>query len=379
LAFRCGPITVSASTDHPEPEQRTARPGERRRAIARRALLLLGWIIALTLALASGAWLFSGAGWRIDLIANLTAQVMLVAIVIAAGFALLRWWRHEIPIAVALSLCAFGLASDRAERADAGRAGGGDPVRVLAYNVYASDRIGAAAARIVEATDADVLVVIEPTSDVVRLLRDSESFRERYPHRSPGRPITARPTVISRWPIESLRLRYGAVQTGSPSPGMSPTGVIVRRPGGAFIVIATHPPSPRSEEAWANGNEGIRRLAGMVNGLAQEHGLPVLVGGDFNSTPTGWRSRWLSSEAGLLRCKPWTVLDGTWPNSMPWPGRLAIDDVFVTPGVRVVRWDSLAGTDEGDHSPVVVDLLIPIRPEAADTAPPDQTDQSMPQ
>jgi endonuclease/exonuclease/phosphatase (EEP) superfamily protein YafD len=334
----------------------------------------LGWALNAGLLLASGAWLVSDRGWRVDLLANLTAQIGVLWLLTAMVWAAMRWWRHLLALLVAAPLLLLALLPGRA---GSDPASGPASVRVLTFNTFNDDTTAAGAATIIDGANADVFTIIEPSVAVAHLLNESETFRARYPYMAPGRTHPSRPTIVSRWPIEPLRLRNGPVEEGRPSPGISPTGAIILRPEGAFVLIAVHPPSPRSAEAWENGNEAIRRLAPMVNDLAQAHGLPIVVGGDFNSTPTGWRSRYLRRQTGLRRAKPWLRPVGTWPSGLRWPARLAIDDVFVSDGVGVVSWEALPGASGGDHSPVMIELRIPFVDPA--TKPDDQAPQSMPQ
>lgn len=317
---------------------------------------MAAWALTLGEVLACGAWVFAGSAWRVDLLANLTAQVGALWLLTVVVWALLRWWRRLVVLLLAAPLLGLALIPGRA---GSGPASDAEPVRLLTYNAYNEDTSGPASALALEQLDVDVMTIIEPTVAVVRLFNESEEFRERYPYLSPQHPYPSRPTVVSRWPLIPLKLRYGKTEEGEPDPGMSPTGVIVDRPGGAFVLIAVHPPSPRSAGAWVSGNEGIRRLSAMINELRAEHGLPVVVGGDFNSTPTGWRSRALRARAGLKRGKPWLSAHGTWPSGTRWPARLAIDDVFVSEGVGVATWEPLAPAAGGDHSPVRIDLRIP--------------------
>lgn len=333
----------------------------------------LGWAVNAGFLLACGAWLVSDRGWRVDLLASLTAQIGVLWIITALVWAALRWWRHLLALLIAAPLLLLALLPGRAGQAPAS---GPESVRVLTFNTFNDDTTAEEAAAIIDGAHADVFTIIEPSVAVARLFNESESFRARYPFMSPGRTYPSRPTIVSRWPIEPLRLRNGPVEEGQPTPGMSPTGAIILRPEGAFVLIAVHPPSPRSAQAWANGNEAIRRLAPMVNELAHEHGLPIVVGGDFNSTPTGWRSRHLRRQTGLRRAKPWLRPVGTWPSGMRWPARLAIDDVFVSAGVRVVSWATLPGARGGDHSPVMIELSVP---RVEREAPDDQASRSMPQ
>ena len=326
--------------------------------------------------LASGAWIGAGWDWRVDLVANLTAQIGIVSMALLLCWATLRRWRLLLCVAMALPLQILALAPGRAPRCSTPDE---TIVRVLTFNAYSEDRSATHASRILDGSDADVFTIIEPGPDVIGLLRNDEAFRARRPFVWPASPGTAIPTIISRWPIEGLRLVGSPAEGGWPRPGIEPTVAIIHRPGGSFVLLAMHPPSPRSREAWEVGNASIDRLAMLVNDLAATTGLPIVVGGDFNTTPAGWRSRRLRGRTSLRRGKPWLAPAGTWPNGTVWPARLAIDDVFVSPTIRVLSWKSHPAPAGGDHSPVRIELCIPkVGPSAGPAVDPELDDEAAP-
>ena len=141
---------------------------------------------------------------------------------------------------------------------------------------------------------------------------------------------------------------------------MMPRAAIVRRPGGAFVLVSTHPPSPRSEMAWSQGNLALELLVELVVSELLPTRLPVLVGGDFNATPSGLRSRRFQSATGLRRAKPALHASGTWPGDRAWPFRVAIDDVWASDGVRTLGWTALPVPKGSDHSPVIATLAVPL-------------------
>jgi len=353
-SMRDEPITPPSN--HPSPRWRRVR----------HAALGLGWILTLTILVASALWPFSGHAWRLDLILILTLALG------AMWAALCRWALLGVAL-LAIVIQAAALLPGRAPGAPAQGQMSGVPVRLFVLNAYNRLRPATPASAVIDDAEADVLVIVEQGPEVVRLL-GSDGFRARYPHTLPAVPRTSKPTIVSRWPLKPVRMTFARSAEGAPNPGMSPTGGIVQRPEGAFLLVATHPASPRSDEAWRDGNEAVRRMIPMLNELRAEHGLPLVVAGDFNSTPTGWRSRALRTQAGLLRAKPFGIGAGTWPGGLRWPARLAIDDAFVSEGVRVAAWSASPAVPGGDHSPVRINLLIP--PAAQPAA---GSSQSMPQ
>lgn len=342
-------------TDAPNDNAASDTKASLRARILGRSLTVMLAVLGLCVLAASGAWMFGAAGWRIDLIANLTAQLLLVTLLMLALTLALRRWVVGVVLIVALAVQLAGLTQGRAP----GSAPvAGEQVRMLTMNVFNRGAGRAEVVAMLDGMDVDVMTIVEPNPEVVTLLR-SDAFRERYPHSVPQRPWAAKPAVISRWPLEPIVLHYTQAESGDGNPGMSPSIAVVQRPGGHFILIATHPASPRSQQAWEDGNEAVKQLGAMIRDELAPMGLPIVLGGDFNSTPTGARSRSLRDVAGMRRAKPLLALDGTWPGNLPWPARLAIDDALVSDGITVSDWHTFAPVQGGDHSLVRIDLNIP--------------------
>jgi endonuclease/exonuclease/phosphatase family metal-dependent hydrolase len=79
---------------------------------------------------------------------------------------------------------------------------------------------------------------------------------------------------------------------------------------------------------------------------------------DLNASPGTVRTDDAWRIARVRRAKPLWAMSGTWPSWLPWPARVAIDDVLVSPGVGVRSWDVVGDACGSDHLPVVVELTI---------------------
>ncbi|MFM9997135.1 MAG: endonuclease/exonuclease/phosphatase family protein [Phycisphaerales bacterium] len=309
------------------------------------------FLLALPLLAASGAWLAAPLGWRIDLVANLAAQTALVTIVGAGVFGALRAWSATGVTLLALGLHAAALAPGRAPRAGPAAS---PNVRVLVYNAFNANADPGRAIDSVLAANADLVVLVETPPAMVQASWEGGRLRAAYPytiHRGwkPGL-ANDHQALLSRWPL---------TRTDGRPLGAEVTTVIsatAESPFGTIGVVAVHPASPRNAERWRRGLEESRLAAEAARAFAAR-GLPVIVPGDLNSTPSGLFSRRLRSGGGLRRAKPWGVAQGTFPVGQPWPGRIAIDDVMVSAGVSVASWRTLdpAGSD---HTPVLVELVV---------------------
>lgn len=372
--------------------ERSMRP----RARGGMPVTVLSWLVFLVLAslaacvplahMGAGAPPVEGA-YIVDIAANFGAHALLVTI-----FACIVWvfLRRKWFVMFSLLLCAghvWMLAQGRAAIAPVGacdqrltpeaRASAG-LIRIMHFNA-SREQTERGIVDDMKEWGADIVAITEPSSTLGGLERrlfddpvmpgEERTPREKktwtlsrdayFAMNVPGGVITntlvGEGYIASRWPMTPIQpldwndasraLLCGVVET----------------PRGRFAVIALHPHSPRSEERWVMGNEIVAAAAKMVEQV-RGMGLPVVVLGDMNSTPTGARSRAITA-TGLCRCKPLMRLEGTWPTKDGaelewagfWPLTIAIDDVFIERTWHVRGWSR--GQDRGsDHWPVIVDL-----------------------
>lgn len=322
------------------------------RGCGRRWIARAAFALSLPVLAASCAWVAAPLDWRIDLLANLAAQSALLTVAAACLFTACRAWAATGVTIVALLMHVAVLAPGRAPRAhDRAQPN----LRVLVYNPLNSNAHPQGAIDAVLAANADIVVLLETPPAMVQASWEGGRLRAAYPyavHRGwkPG-GSNDHQALLSRWPMA----RTDGAPLDAEVHGVIST--IVESPAGFIGVVAAHPHSPRTDERWRRGLEEARLASQAAQSLAAR-GLPVIVLGDMNSTPSGLVNRRLRSAGGLLRAKPWLVAEGTYPAHAAWPRRIAIDDVLVSPGIAVASWDSLdpAGSD---HTPVLVGLVVP--------------------
>lgn len=285
----------------------------------------------------------------VDLGANLAAQWLVLSIPLLAWLAVGRRWGRLGLVLAASGVMAWPLVM-RPWWLDSAAAGS-RPVRMLIFNSSTTAGDAGAALELIVKTDADVVVLTEPSGELLDRIRGSTPISTRYPgFFLPDRAAGGYMLVLSAWPQ-------------SPVLGEAPKDVArrgmrvmrIERPEGPFVLVGIHPDSPRSPSEWAKGNGVVEEASVLLRGELIPMGLPVVVGADLNSTPSGWRSRRLCG-LGLRRAKP-VLAGGTYPAGWPWPLSIAIDDAWVG-GCGVVGWETLAGGGS-DHRPVLVSLSIP--------------------
>lgn len=136
---------------------------------------------------------------------------------------------------------------------------------------------------IVEALEADVLVIQEATPDLQAVLAP---LREKYPHQhwEPPTPpyLAGGAAILSRYPLRDIS------NSASTEGWFDAVGAIVEAPGGDIGVVSVHlKPSGSLRDLWAAGEAHRRELTAHFAHFEPLHracrGHVVL--GDFNESP----------------------------------------------------------------------------------------------
>ncbi len=332
----------------------TFKPRRRRS----RTLTILVWMLTLPVLACGAMACLPDLGWIPALAANLCAQLVIAGLLVLPVALLSRRWLATAALIISIVTAGWWilyprLVTARTPTADA------PTVRLLQYNclAYNDDLEGIIA--VLRDHPADVVSLVEPTTDLLAFLRNSEDFQAMYPHRYI--PATARagyPVVLSVWPK-----RGGNGFTQGPRETLSGRRrtMIVDRPEGPFALVQVMPESPRNPSRSATGEATWDRVLRDVETRLIDLDLPTILLGDVNGTPSGGRQREAARRFDLRPAKPLTALDGTWPAHLPWPLRVAIDDALVGPSISVRSWRTL---DPGgsDHLPVFIELAVPATP-----------------
>ncbi len=295
-------------------------------------LLLIG---ALAAAGAAVAVRFGDVWPTLDLASHFTPQILAVAVVLAAASLSRRWWWLILPaggLVVPAAAILWGWAAHAVPPASAT----GEPLRVMAYNVFLSNPTPGAPEQVIRAADPDIVVVAEVLRSNSRFL---EALADRYPYRVACPADNCSLAVAAKRPFKVAGARPDKDH---------PQYVDIRMPyaGGEVRLIGVHTVTPQYQ---ARHLRQIEALAGVVTG----QGGPTVVLGDFNATPFSLILRRFEHETGLSRL---TAL-ASWPSWGDLP-QVAIDHIFVSPDIAVtdVRLGEPGGSD---HYPVIADLVLP--------------------
>ena len=277
--------------------------------------------------------------WPLDLFANFRVQYTLLFLIVAIVlFALRSPLLGVLAIAGAVVgaipiVSYMGVQAARAG-ADSGK------FRVVAFNTWFRNHDYAAIGRFLEQTQPDVIVLEELRRDEgQRLAR----YLPSYPHSfNEARHYGA--IVFARWPIvsaESLALTDGPARAARVTLDWNGTEVTV-------LGVHLHWPLGPTNSRLRNGE-----LAGIATFAAARAG-PLIVAGDFNSTP--WSSHFRTSllRSGLNDCAAGHGLAPSWPAQFP-PLGIRIDHCWASRHWRSadVRLGPALGSD---HLPLIADL-----------------------
>jgi endonuclease/exonuclease/phosphatase (EEP) superfamily protein YafD len=306
-----------------------------RRVLEVTTVLLLGAPLVIALAALSN----SGHRWP-DILAQFTVPALLATalLMVAAMLARLRIAAGVGALASALLIFAVGPQVSPAgprPRTDTAI------VRLYSANLYYRNDDVAAIRRSIEAADADIVVLIElgqgPAAQIDEILAG-------YPHRAASMRLDqtrgpSRSVIASRWPL---------TQWPDRPDGLHDVGVVVRTPLGPLNVVGVHLTRPWPfQYQWGQISQTMA-LDKVVNGLTG----PVIVAGDFNSVSTGRIGRQVKGDIGL---HPAPGYPGTWPDDLPAPLGMTIDQVYASPDLAFVS-RRLGRPSGSDHRPVVTEV-----------------------
>ena len=230
------------------------------------------------------------------------------------------------------------------------------PSTLLICNLHAKEDAWRRLLPLIQEEHPDIIGLCEVNDAIVERLANDTWIRNNYPFTILPRPgFEWTQVVLSRHELKPLERR------GEPAAERVMfsywRAATVDLPQGRIIFSLEHIPSPRSAHSWALGNERIVMLGEIVRRDFQPTNLPILVAGDFNSTPTAHRDRLMRSLTGLHPDDAGTMLRGSWPSWLPWYLRLPLDGAWGSDRVSFASRRVLRDVGS-DHRPVLIGFSI---------------------
>jgi endonuclease/exonuclease/phosphatase (EEP) superfamily protein YafD len=322
----------------PQPEAGAGPRKRRRRGLLECQLGVLAGVLGLMASRLGQLWV------SFDVFSQATLHFALITFAFAVGWVAPRG-RHIVAFSLlVLGLVAIGMWPHVASRAPAllGQAGEGQrALKVASYNTLWTNTDAAAVKAEIERIDADVITLIEMSPSKRSI---TAALRDRYPHQAECYNLDyCNLVVLSKLPIiESEAHGVGAL-------GGAPSFIRVRLgpEGGGLNVFGVHTIRfPHSAQQYRQ----VAVLAGLIEKLPG----PKLVMGDFNATPFSRILATLEESASLRRL---TFLP-SWPATVGLP-QIAIDHIFVSPGLRQLEAAAIGEPGGSDHYPVTARIAVP--------------------
>ena len=204
----------------------------------------------------------------------------------------------------------------------------------------------------IENRKPDIITLVEASDALVAHILADVAIQRAYPSRVVPQPGLEWPQVVmSRHPIRFLPKPQQPLGTRLQSLFSTHRSIIVSLPIGDLIFSTEHVPSPRSSASWELGNAQIKALGDLVQNHYRDVQFPILITGDFNSTPSGYRDRLMRSQTRLLPDPVSLPPLGTWPSYLPTFLQLPLDRVWVSEEIEFVAREVLRDVGS-DHRPV---------------------------
>ncbi|WP_411732470.1 endonuclease/exonuclease/phosphatase family protein [Paeniglutamicibacter sp.] len=275
-------------------------------------------------------------------LAVLQALLPLLALAALGLCVVLAFRRDFVPAAVLLALAAASLVPSMAPSiASAGRTTcvPARQLTVLSLNAGRGHADPASLAAVVGDTDPDVLVLVESSERLLTALA-AELPDRAYAHRT-GKVVTGGSVdtvILSKHPFQE---QPPAVLQSNGALFDAPVAVIDHPRLGQLRVAGMHPAPPtHAPESWVSTLQLLEAWKG------EQAGMPLVLAGDFNATPSHPQFRALA--AGLADASPLMgpFPAGTWPADSVIPAFTGIDHVLVR-GLAVLDAErfTVPGTD----------------------------------
>ncbi len=299
--------------------------------------------------------------YMIDLVSQLAMQLGLACIFAGLGLMIVRerkWGGITALAGCTTMLTAMAMAMRGNLPMTSMSEGGGDfvRVRIVTFNAHSNVSQGDAAFEYwLLRQDADLVCIVDPPTNYPET---SPMVKEAFPYAAAPQYGMDWPILwLSRTPMESIELVPYAEETKFSVPARRTLRVTVDD-GAEVLFTGMYPRSPRYYSYWKQSVQSVRVDAAVIRRWLAARGadaLPLIIAGDFNSTPTG-RTHSIMRTSGLKAFSP-VFGAGTFPAVLPRWFSLPLDRVWATDDVGIQRW-AVGPEFKSDHRPVVVDLQV---------------------
>ncbi|RYD60186.1 MAG: endonuclease/exonuclease/phosphatase family protein [Verrucomicrobiaceae bacterium] len=304
--------------------------------------LIVAGGLAATLIAFAGPW-----HWVADLFAHFRPQyAVLLAAAAIALFAGRRWMGGTVALlGLALNLAILLPHADRAGSIGPAVAHA-HQLRVASLNLLQGNKEHEAVEHFIRESGADVVVFQEVSPAWGTVL---QRLTDLYPqHLILARKDSKGTALLSKLPLRGTTFEYLPLQDQIGAV----TAEVQTEAGPVKVVFGIH--SHKPTRAWgAISQQRYFQWLAKRSSEVRFAGLPVVVLGDFNSTPWAVAFRQFVRESQLVDTSRGIMLGATW--NVLLPHRLLIDHAFISPELHLVR-RQVGPAVGSDHRPLILDL-----------------------
>lgn len=299
-------------------------------------LFLIALGVGFTLATILG--FFGPMWWAFDVLSSFRFQYAVVLLFVGLIYGM-AFGRASSLIFVAAGLVNAALVLPLFIASPA-EASGDDAIKIVSFNVQASNQNRDTITRWVANSGADLVFLLETSSDWKAALSNTALPYVVMDEIPEDRVYGI--TVLAKDELDVDLLRVGATQD-----------VVVRAEASIgtdpVAVYAFHPRSPTSEADAEYRDQVMEEVAAMVDAET----VPAVVVGDLNATPWSYAFRKLANEGNLVDSLRGNGYQASWPASLWYGFKIPIDHMLHTAELTTVTRD--LGPDLGsDHAPLMV-------------------------
>lgn len=282
--------------------------------------------------------------WLVDMFSHFPFQYALLSF----GLLLICLWRkNTILAAVACVLFIFNLCTiiDFGESIQAA-VKGETSFKVYSANIYRFNKDLSRLSREIEEIDADIVLLTEVTAGHIEML---QPLIQRFPYYIEFEPfgeLGIGPVVLSKFPV----LTYSTAQLSEDGNFMVKATLDINQR--KTMLYAVHAVNPSIRKFFPDRNRQFMELADEIS----EKSIPVIVAGDFNTTPYSPIFKKLLKISRLKDSRAGFGWQPSWPTFFPllW---IPIDHILVSPEIQVLK--RATGSYVGsDHYPVYAEFSI---------------------
>ncbi|MDE2385500.1 MAG: endonuclease/exonuclease/phosphatase family protein [Alphaproteobacteria bacterium] len=275
---------------------------------------------------------------RFDVISQFSVQFALLAAAGALGIFAPRFKSLAAGVFFVLFIVGYGvwplLATGGSEAAVQANE---KQLRVAQFNVHGAFTNPAEIAAVIRQMNPDVMTLVELAPPSKAML---EELKAEWPYQATcWQEGDCELAILSKFPLTG---QHGQNAWEGPAYLQASLGPEF----GGLTVMATH--TTRFPFARAQ----FHQVLALAKALETEQG-PLLVMGDFNATPFSRVTQVFAETAGLKRL---TTMP-SWPADQGLP-QIAIDHIFVSPGLRPLTGEHIGLAGGSDHFPISMSLAV---------------------